>query len=133
MIDVPMRSHAGTEVVRKLPVVLPHHLVQQMLQDGLFDTSNAIMEQVQKYWGHLSEQGIGWARDSSLAAVHPLFLWGDDAQFNERQENLVVVAMGHVLSEEKNSMLAMWPLFSYKVEACHGLSHRCAWHARGGA
>lgn len=115
MIDVPMRSKDGTETTRKMPVVLPHRLVERMLQDGMFP--EILAQDVQNYWDHLATQGVSWAQDPSLKPVHPLFLWGDDAQFNERQESLVAVAMGHVLSEEKNSLLAMWTLFTYKVEA----------------
>ena len=118
MIDVPILQKTGDQCVKKMPVILPHRLVEQLLEDGLFVDDAEARTRAADYWAHLAkqEQVGAWAKDPGLRTAHPVYLWGDDAQHNERQEKLVVVAMGLALDPTRNSMMAMWTLFTYKAE-----------------
>lgn len=64
----------------------------------------------------MASRGMSWA---SLARGHesevnPLYLWGDDVQYNASHEKLVTVVMGGVLDETKFSMASVFPLFTIR-------------------
>ena len=71
------------------------------------------------YWNHLKSH-LPWAADHVRQhglEFHPLFLWGDDAQYDELGHKIVTVAMGHVLDDRRDSISTVWPLFAYRVES----------------
>ena len=76
---------------------------------------------IAEYWQHLSRH-VPWAQnhvsDNGLDYV-PLFLWGDDAQYNKRADKLITVCMGMVLDTRDCSRVTIWPLFCYRHDARH--------------
>lgn len=48
------------------------------------------------------------------STCHPLFMWGDDAEFNESHEKLIVCVLGHALSEETFSVRCVFPLWTIR-------------------
>ena len=99
---------------RQLPLVLPHKLLPWMLELDMLPLPTD--EELERYWNHLASR-VGWA--SSHVAIHgphfvPLWVWGDDAQYNKRNEKVVCLAIGGVLDERKHSVNITWPLCYYK-------------------
>lgn len=102
------------DALRKMPVVLPEHLFPWLLERGHLPSH----DEVSQYWTHMAEQQIQWVSDviNTGAMQIPLYLWGDDSVFNERNEKLVAVVCGSWLSDTKDSKDCVFPLFTYRYE-----------------
>ena len=90
-----------------------------MLELGLYPEGALEQNVVSAYWDHLSSH-VEWASEHVQHHGHahqPLYLWGDDAQYNEENEKIVCVALGATLDERTSSVATVWPLFVYRVEA----------------
>ena len=73
------------------------------------------------FWDHMMQcQSLTWPANvaSSLndGQILPLYLWGDDAQINERGEKLIAVAFGNWLDERSNGKDSIWPLFTIRSD-----------------
>lgn len=93
-----------------MPVVLPHELLPWLHRQNAFPDVHG--RDLASYWCHFRDK-VPWGRAAagSEDQVHPLYLWGDDAQYNASNEKLLVVALGHQLDKRKNSLESVWPLF----------------------
>ena len=103
---------------RKLPVVLPHKLIPWMLENGIYPEDTLDLDDVSNHWDHLASH-LDWASEhvQQHGRHHiPLYLWGDDAQYNEEGGKLVTVAMGAVLDNRTSAVATVWPLFCYRLE-----------------
>ena len=59
---------------------------------------------VPKFWDEEVPRGL-------LSKHRPLGLYGDDAQFDQNQNKLIIFTINDVLATAKHSMRATWPLF----------------------
>ena len=101
---------------RKFPVILPHELLPWLKRHHAFpDISAATLAE---YWQHFQDIGIDWAKLSQNLEdrLHPLFLWGDDVQYNQHFEKLETICLGHVLDSRKFSMETSFPLFCIRED-----------------
>lgn len=110
-IDVPLRRSMrdDRQVVRRMPVVLPRELIPELAKKGLLASAN-----IREYWQHAEATQVAWAQAHPAIgrkAHRPLGLYGDDAQFNQHQDKLVIVTLSDVLSTASHSMSSGWPLF----------------------
>lgn len=101
-----------------MPVILPENLFPWLLkhQPEAIPSDDSVSE----YWNHMAmRQDIPWVREviSTGAMYVPIYIWGDDAIFNERNEKIVAVVCGSWLDERKNSKDTVYPLFTYRVES----------------
>ena len=99
-----------------MPVVLPEHLFPWLLkhQEEAIPSDDAVSQ----YWNHMAMKNIPWVkRVIETGGIYiPIYLWGDDAIFNERNEKIVSVVCGSWLDERKNSKDTVYPLFTYRLE-----------------
>ena len=99
-----------------MPVVLPEHLFPWLLkhQEEAIPTDDAVSQ----YWNHMAMKNIpGVKRVIETGGDYiPIYLWGDDPIFNERNEKLVSVVCGSWLENRKNSKDTVYPLFCYRNE-----------------
>lgn len=104
----------GLDDLRKMPVVLPEHLFPWLLERNHLPSS----DEISSYWSHMSEQSIEWVTQvvETGASFVPVYIWGDDAVYNERNEKLVSVVCGSWLDSRKDSKDTVFPLFSYRME-----------------
>ena len=96
-------------------MVLPHRLVEWLLELDLIQLDHG--DEKMNYWVHLAER-LEWARVhvQEYGYEHePCFLWGDDAQYNEQQDKLVTVSLGH-LFDKREPAYSVWPLFCFRFE-----------------
>ncbi len=103
---------------RKFPVILPHELLPWLKRNHAFpDVDAATLAQ---YWQHFQDIGMDWATlsEKKEECLHPLFLWGDDVQYNQNFEKLETVCIGHVLDCRKFSMETSFPLFCIRDDPC---------------
>lgn len=57
--------------------------------------------------------------------MHPFFIWGDDCQYNESYEKLIVICMGHVLDRRTFSLESSWPIIVLReVSSSHLIQNR---------
>ena len=116
-MDQPLRfwAFAKRTLARRLPVVLPHRLVEWLVELDLMHHSDR--EGKGRYWKHLASR-LSWAKEhvEDYGLCHePIYLWGDDAQYNERLDKLVVVSMGFVL-DKRPAAESVYPLFCYRCD-----------------
>ncbi|CAE7556716.1 Kcnh2 [Symbiodinium sp. CCMP2592] len=114
--EMLQRSHEELSMHgQKLGVqaVIPHVLAHRHLDLQQLTTETAA------YWSHMREHSE-WGRDHPGSnRHHPLFLYGDDAQFSQ-QEKLTVVYCGFCLDARKNSMCVHLPLFIIRCSLSAG-------------
>ena len=102
---------------RNMPVILPHLLVPFLIQNNIMLNNDDMDREIEKYWQFLSSTGFPHTMDKAGTGCIPLWIWGDDAQYNERQSKVVIVAIGCVLDTRTCSKTTVWPLFAYKVDS----------------
>lgn len=99
-----------------MPVVLPHELVPFLLKHQLLINNDAMDLEIEQYWRFLSSMGMPGSMDKPGSGTIPLWIWGDDSQYNEQQSKVVLVAIGLVLDSRKCSKSTVYPLFAFKVD-----------------
>lgn len=101
-------------LLRTLPVVLPHDLINFLSVTNLMPEITS--QEISQYWKHMAAHSE-WARScGEWTQVHPIYLWGDDAQYNRERQKVVAVALGFQLDSRKSSLQTIYPLFTYKVD-----------------
>ena len=109
----------GNAIYRRLPVVLPHHLLQYLHEKGM--SADALdREANREYWAHMVEH-TEWAASHPCSQYPetsiPTFLYGDDVKYN-RQEKLTCTYLGFILADKKGlAMRTHFPIFIVR-EAC---------------
>ena len=100
-----------------MPVILPEHLFPWLLT--YCPQAIPSDDLVSHYWHHMAmQEQIPWVRNviATGAMYVPIYLWGDDAVYNQRNEKIVAVVCGSWLDERKNSKDTVFPLFTYRSE-----------------
>lgn len=90
--------------VRKHPIILPHKLVCESCWPTVPEAD------VTSYWNHLSEHGSPLANISPGKNHIPLWLWGDEAQYRENGDEILLIAMGCIIDQRKFSVESCYPL-----------------------
>ena len=96
-------------VCRRLPVVLPHQLVMKM---PLISDS-----EIKQFWDHLSACNSPLAKVSENKTHYPLWIWGDEAQFRESGEEVLLITLGSILDRRTYSVEACFPVCILRSEA----------------
>lgn len=105
---------------RQFPVVLPHELVPWLHRNDAWphDISES---DLRDYWGNCKKQQLPWS-DAAIdleGSMHPFFIWGDDCQYNESYEKLIVICMGHTLDRRTFSLESCWPIIVIREVSSH--------------
>ena len=105
-----------------MPIVQPTDLIGWLVENDLFPKVNP--GELRMFWNNARTRGVDWAKAGN-DRTHPLYLWADDAQYNERGSKLIVVVLGHALDENTNSLLSCYPLIVLRHVACMHLTVCC--------
>lgn len=120
-IGIIRRIYFLNITLRKFPVVLPHELLPLLYERHHVPHPDADGGATSEFWHHMCQLSLPWTESvtSTLndGQILPLYLWGDDAQINERGEKLIAVARGSWLDERSNGKDSVWPLFSIRSES----------------
>ena len=100
-----------------MPAILPHQLIPFLLQQKVMLDEPEMDHEIEYYWRFLSSVGFPMAADKPGSGTIPLWIWGDDSQYNEQGSKVVLVSIGAVLDWRTCSKMTTWPLFAYKVES----------------
>lgn len=93
---------SSPQVHRKHPIVLPHNVV--------LDWPEINMDDVRQYWNHLTQRGSPLADISPTGEHIPIWLWGDECEFRESGEQILVLVMGLVTDPRTFSAECCYPL-----------------------
>lgn len=107
--------------LRRMPIALPHEVVPMLLQDGILQYSAEMRSEIDFYWRFLAARHFPGSEGKVGSGCIPLWLWGDDAQYNERQQKIVTIAFGAVLDSRTSSMEVTYPLAVFQVDPRHVL------------
>lgn len=100
-----------------MPVILPHQLIPFLLQQKIMLDEPEMDREIEYYWRFLSSVDFPGAADKPGSGTIPLWIWGDDSQYNGQGSKVVLVSIGAVLDWRTCSKMTTWPLFAYKVES----------------
>ena len=73
------------------------------------------VDETLQFWRHLSDRDCPYNSSSKTHA--PLWIWGDDAVYNEQNEKLTLICFGHVLDNRTNSLEVCYPLCVFREES----------------
>lgn len=107
-VVIQTNIHVNTPTCcRKYPVILPHELLPWLQRNGAFPD---VVSEIPMYWANMAKR-CTIPNCIDVRRAHPLYIWGDDCQYNEQYEKLIVVVMGHCLDPRTFSIECCWPLF----------------------
>ena len=96
---------------RKHPVVLPHKLVCEPCWPRI-DPAD-----VETYWQNLESHQSPLASISPDHSHIPLWIWGDECQFRENGDELLLICIGCVVDARKFSVEVCYPLALCRSDA----------------
>lgn len=97
---------------RKHPIILPETVVREPHWPSIDQA--AIIE----YWDNLKNRNSPLAEISPDKTHIPLWIWGDECQFRENGDELLVICIGSILDPRKFSIDCCYPLALCRSEAC---------------
>ena len=98
-------------------MILPKNLIGWLVDKGMWPGSEVSEEERARYWENARKHNQAWAR-KVCNRTHPLYIWGDDAQYDEKGSKLVVILVGHCLDEQTDSRLSCFPLACLRCDSC---------------
>ena len=74
---------------------------------------------IEHYWCYLRSKGFPGSFDKPGSGCIPLWIWGDDTQYNEKGSKIVVICIGAVLhtNETVSTKDSIFPLCVYQVDS----------------
>lgn len=97
--------------LRKMPFVLPHNIVCES------DWPQRDPADVQRYWQNLSKRKSPVAAISPEKSHVPLWIWGDECEYRENGDELLIICMGYVLDTRKFSIESCYPIVVCRCES----------------
>ena len=76
--------------------------------------------EIKEYWDHLSACNSPLAKVSETKTHYPLWIWGDEAQYRESGDEVLLISLGAVLDQRKYSVEACFPKFN-RTNYCFSL------------
>ena len=98
-------------------MVLPHKLVSEKCW-RIPDVAD-----VKAYWENLEKHKSPLAGISPDHSHVPLWIWGDECQFREGGDELLLICMGCVVDERKFSIEVCYPLALCRTDPHHSFSN----------
>ena len=94
-------------MLRQMPYILPEDIIPWLTDRKLWP--NIPRRKIIRYWNHLRDVKSEIAEMSVTGEHHPLWIWGDAANYCKDQ-NVIVICFGSVLDDTKDSIKACFPL-----------------------
>ena len=100
--------------LRRMPYIVPEDIIPWLMTRKLWPSIPE--RKIKSYWNHLRDVGSDIAGASPSGAHHPLWIWGDAANYSKDQ-NIIVICFGSVLDDEKDSVKKCFPLMLLREES----------------
>ena len=72
---------------------------------------------ITRYWNHLRSVGSELADVSPTGDHHPIWIWGDAANYSKDQ-NIITVCIGSVLDDRTDSITKCFPIALLREDFC---------------
>ena len=96
-----------------MPYVSPDEIIPWLMDRKLWPEIPD--RKIKRYWNHLKEVKAEIADVSTTGSHHPLWVWGDAANYSKDQ-NIIVICFGSVLDDETDSIKKCFPLILCREE-----------------
>ena len=107
---------------RSVPCILPEKLFPWLIERGLFWKINNA--DIRRYWQHHQSVGSEIAGMCPEQDAIPIWLWGDAASYNAKNESVMVLCAGCILDDQKCSLSTSFPFAILREESplhlCYG-------------
>lgn len=97
-----------------MPYITPEDIIPWLLERGLWPETPE--RKIKRYWNHLRDVGSELADISPQGIHHPLWIWGDAANYSKDQ-NIIVICFGSVLDDATDSIQKCFPLVLCREDA----------------
>ena len=103
----PRNSLLLPPCIRPMPCLLPEVLLPWLIERGIFGDIKD--NEVRRYWQHHRSAKTCLAHVCETDDAIPIWLWGDAAQYNAKNESVVVLCCGCILDQRKASVSTCFP------------------------
>ena len=90
-----------------MPYVRPSDLLPWLLQHDLWP--DIPDRKITRYWNHMKSVGSEIANVSPTGEHHPLWIWGDGANY-AKDQNIITICIGSVLDDRTDSITKCFPI-----------------------
>ena len=102
-----MSCHTFGFPIRSMPYVQPSDLLPWLLQ---FDLWPDIPDRkITRYWNHMKSVGSDIANVSPTGEHHPLWIWGDGANY-AKDQSIITICIGSILDDRTDSITKCFPI-----------------------
>ena len=101
-------------IIRSMPFILPEDIIPWLMDRKLWPEIPE--RKIKRFWNHLKDVKSDVAGASPNGTHHPLWIWGDAANYIKDQ-NVIVICFGSVLHDETDSVKKCFPLVLLREEA----------------
>jgi len=96
-----------------MPYICPDEIIPWLMYRKLWPEIPD--RKIKRYWNHLKEVKAEIADVSPNGIHHPLWVWGDAANYSKDQ-NIIVICFGSVLDDETDSIKKCFPVILCREE-----------------
>jgi len=97
-----------------MPYISPEDIIPWLMARDLWPATP--QRKIKRFWNHLQEVQSDIAGASPQGNHHPLWIWGDAANYNKDQ-NVIVICFGSVLDDATDSIKKCFPLAICREES----------------
>ena len=90
-----------------MPYISPDEIIPWLVHRKLWP--NIPDRKITRFWNHMKEVKSEISEISPSGTHHPLWIWGDAANYSKDQ-NIIVICFGSVLDDETDSIKKCFPL-----------------------
>ena len=90
-----------------MPYISPDEIIPWLMHRNLWP--NIPDRKITRFWNHMKDVKAEISEVSPGGTHHPLWIWGDAANFSKDQ-NIIVICFGSVLDDETDSIKKCFPL-----------------------
>ena len=102
-------------IMRQMPYILPEDLIPWLMNRKLWP--EIPQRKIKRYWNHLRDVKSDIANSSADGSHHPIWIWGDAANY-AKDQNILVICFGSVLDDATDSITKCFPLVLLREEPC---------------
>ena len=125
-------SHEVTTGFVDMPIIAPHILTSWLIASGLLSFSES---KAAEFWDHWRAVDAPWMRHRDFAdkararTFQPFGLYGDEVEYTESKEKLLLVFANYPLQEGPSTVWGTrFPLFCLRTERMVPDTMRSVWH-----
>ena len=118
---IPIRDPADRkkETTLRIPILLPHLLVEYVVNRNVVQISTADMK---SFWDHMVAHEVPWATDHPGRHTHyPMGIYGDEGQINKGGDKVVICTANFLLDSRADGFLHRFPIFTLREWCCLGM------------